>query len=451
MTEVDQPSAEVAAMAPDWELAAALLGGTRAMRNAGPALLPKWPNEDSETYDSRLATSTLFPAYSRTVQTLAGKPFSKPITIGPDVPPELVQYFNDIDLEGRNLDAFSSDLMECALGYGLTGILIDFPVTQAARSLSEERAQGLRPYWVHIKPAQILGWRARRLNSAWSLDQLRLKESVQEPSGAWGVIEVQQVRVLAPNSWAIYRQNAEKKWVLHSEGATSLGYVPFVPVYGGRTAFMCARPPLIEMAHLNVQHWQSSSDQNTILHVARVPILVVVGIDDDKWSMTVGASSAVKLPIGSEMKYVEHTGAAIQAGADSLSALEEQMRQSGAELLVIDQKITATQVNAESAVGMCALQRISQNLEGALDRALKITAEWSGLKTGGHVTIFNDFAGQNLADASAQLILSAQQTGLISKATAIGELKRRGTLSPEIDAELEAASIEAQGPELGAE
>lgn len=38
------------------------------------------------------------------------------------------------------------------------------------------------------------------------------------------------------------------------------------------------KPPLIELAHLNVKHWQSQSDQDNILHVIRVPILVRIGI-----------------------------------------------------------------------------------------------------------------------------------------------------------------------------
>lgn len=449
MAKVSDPSAEVLAMQPDWELAAALLGGTRAMRAAGKSLLPKWPNEDEIAYAARLATATLFPAYARTVQTLTGKPFSKPVTIGEDVPAQIQPWLADVDLEGRNLDTFAADVMESALGYGLAGVLVDYPKANGVRTMADERAQGLRPYWIHVKPQQILGWRARRVNGAWVITQFRLMESVCEDEGEFGEVAIPQIRVLAPGAWQTWRQNDKKDWLLFDEGTTTLGYVPFVPVYGNRTGFLTAKPPLVEMAHLNVEHWQSSSDQQTILHVARVPILAVIGVDDDKWSLTVGASSAVKLPAGSEIMYVEHTGAAIEAGRNSLDDLEEQMRQAGAELLVIDQKITATQVNTENAVGMCALQRVVQGLEDALDQALQMTADWIKAGEGGHVTIFNDFGAATLADASAQLVLTAQQGGLLSKATAINELKRRGTLSAEVDADTEAGLVDAEGPALG--
>ena len=449
---VASPSSAVQAMQPEWALAAALMGGTRAMRAAGESLLPKWPNEDAKAYAVRLATATLFPAYQRTVQTLTGKPFSKPIIVGDDVPAQVVPWLNDIDLEGRNLDTFAAEVMECALAYGICGILVEYPNAQGARTLADERASGLRPYWVHIKPEQLLGWRAARKDGSWVIKQLRLMETVTEPDGDFGQAAVEQVRVLMPGIWQTYRKSENGgDWLLHEEGRTSLGYVPFVPVYGQRTDFMCGKPPLLDMAYLNVQHWQTSSDQQTILHVARVPVLALVGVDDDKFQLTVGASHAVKLPIGADMKYVEHSGAAIEAGRVSIQDLEEQMRQSGAEFLVLDTKMTATQVVSENSVGMCALQSMASKIEDALDLALQYTADWVSAGEGGHVTLFNDYAAGSLSQASEQIVLSAQQGGLISKATAINEMKRRGTLAAEVDPEIEAAMVEGQGPSLGAD
>lgn len=446
---VASPSATVEAMQPDWDLARALLGGTRAMREAGTKYLPKWPNEDQDSYDTRLKTAVLFPAYQRTVSTLTGKPFSKPVTIGEDVPAQIVEWLQDVDLEGRNLDAFAADQMECALGYGICGILVDYPRANGVRTLADERAAGLRPYMIAIKPWQVLGWIASRRNGAWVLDQLRIMESVEEPDGEFDVKCVDQVRVLWPGRWATYRQNEKKDWVLHDEGMNTLAYIPYVPVYGQRTGYMEGKPPLIEVANLNVAHWQSASDQQNVLHVARVPILTTIGVDDEKFSLTIGASTAVKLPMGGDMKFVEHTGAAIEAGAKDLESLEERMRQAGAELLVLQPKITATQVATENAVGMCALQRITQGLEDALDTALQYMAEWVNLGSGGHVTLFNDYAAATLAEASAQLLLNANQAGKISDETFHSEMQRRGILAPDVDWEEEQARIEAQGPALG--
>lgn len=453
MSDVSTQNSEVLGMRSEWELIHTLLGGTRAIRTMGETYMPKWANEESEAYKARIKTATLFPAFSRTIKTLVGKPFSKPITVEPDVPAKILPWLDNIDLEGRNLDVFASDLLESALGKGLCGILVDYPKATNAKTLADERAQGLRPYWLHIKPEQILGWRNARVNGVNVLTQLRLMESTCIDDGEFADKKIDQIRVLEPKKWATYRKDDKGVWLLHEQGLTTLGYIPFVPIYGNRTGFMTSTPPLVEMAYLNVKHWQSASDQQTILHTARVPILAVIGIyDNEDWNMTVGASAAVKLPINCDMKYIEHTGSSIQAGRDSLHDLEEEMRQAGAELLLLRKQAnkTATEVATDNAVGVCALQRISQGLEDAIDQALQVTADWIGEKTGGHVDIFDDYGAATLADAGAQLVLSAQQSGLISKETAINELKRRGIISSDIDALSESEKVSAESPALSA-
>ncbi|RZJ12208.1 MAG: DUF4055 domain-containing protein, partial [Rubrivivax sp.] len=350
---VATPSDAVAAMTPDWALAGTLMAGTTAMRAAGKQYLPKWPAEDQDAYNARLATAVLYPAYSRTITTLAAKPFSKPVTIGEDVPAILVEYCADIDLQGRNLDSFAADILTAALGEGLAGILVDYPERPAdVKTLADERKLGLRPYAVQIMASQLRGWIAAYTGGKWQLLQLRFMECVEEPDGAYATRKVDQMRVLFPGKWETHRKNDKGEWVLHDKGITTLAYIPFIPVYGQRLAFMMSRPPLIELAHMNVKHWQSQSDQDTILHVARVPILTARQCGE-KFELKVGASAAVDLGSNehAELKYVEHTGAAIEAGKVSLDDLKDEMRQAGAELLVVAQvEKTATEELGQNAL-----------------------------------------------------------------------------------------------------
>lgn len=465
---VATPIEAVLEMCPDWELTEALLCGTRHMRGAGEKYLPRWPNEDQKSYAARLAVAVLYPAYSRTVTTLAAKPFSKPLKVEDDVPAKLVEWLDDIDMQGRNLHVFASDCMELMLGPGLGCILVDYP--DASKSVqptaagvvtqAEEQRAGLRPYWLLIKPRQIIGWRAERVRGEWTLNQFRFMECVEEPDGEFGTMEIEQVRVLEPGKWRTFRQdtNDPRKWVLHDEGTTTLQEVPIVPLYGVRTGFMAAKPPLIELAHLSVAHWQSSSDQQNILHVARVPILTVTGVQDgigqngeaQPWTFSIGASAAVKLPMGATMAYVEHTGKAVEAGAAELETLEQRMRQAGAELLVLGPSpTTRIEAAADNEVATCALQRMTQALEDALDEALDITARWVGEATGGHVTLFSDFGALTLGDAQNQLIADMEAAGVISKQTAFEESQRRGVLAADRTWEEEQARLEGQGPPMG--
>ena len=453
-------SAAVQALIPDWDLATALMGGTRAMRDAGNKYLPQWPNEDGTAYNLRIRVATLFPAYKRTVETLVGKPFSKPIKIESDVPAQIAEYLKDADLRGRNLHVFAADILEKTISHGLCGILVDFPKADSVqtneagdRTIAAEEAAGLRPYFIEVKAEQILGWRSEIDEGVEKLTQLRIMEVAEEQDGDWGSIEVQQVRVLTPGAWQIWRkqEGAVQSWVLYDEGVTTLDYVPFFPVYGNRIGFMQGEPPLIEMAYMNVEHWQSSSDQQTILHVARVPILTVDGVDDEKFAMTVGASSVVKLPIGASLKFVEHSGKAIAAGKTAIDDLEERMRQAGAELLQTKpQRVTAFQVGVENDLALCALQRIVQDFQDSLSQALQCMADWVKLPKGGHVSLFTDFAASNLAEASAQFLMQAAVGGKISDELLFDELQRRGMIGPNETWEIEQERLAAQGPALGA-
>lgn len=450
--KVQDRSAEVEALAQQWPIAEALLGGTAAMRDAGATYLPKWPNEDTESYNTRLATATLFPALARTVSVMTGKPFSQQIVLGEDVPPDIVGWCDNVDLQGNNLNAFAAPLMDECLAFGLCGILVDHPVIQNARTLADERIAGARPYFAMVRHSQILGCLTALVQGVTVLTQLRLAETKQVPDGPFGVRHEPRVRVLTPGAWAVYMPGVkqEDEWQIEAEGTTTLEDVPFVPFYGRKVRHMEGVSPLIDLAYLNVKHWQSQSDQDTILHVARVPILAMIGADDQS-KLTVGASAAINLPLNGDLKFVEHSGAAITAGAESLEKLEAQMVQTGAELLIqkAQGQRTATEANNDAEGNKSDLQRLVEGFEDSLDQALQMMADWVGLPQGGHVALFKDFGAGTLTDASAQLVLAMQQGGLITKQTAIKEQQRRGMLDPDIDPEQELDAVQSEGPALG--
>lgn len=453
---VDALSPSISAMGKAWGVTEPLMGGTEAMREA-KTLLPKWPKEEDDAYKARLATATLFPAFRRTVSVMVGKPFSKSLTLGDDVPAQIVEWAEDIDREGVNLHVFCAEMMGEGLAHGLCGVLVEAPKqaggTGRAQTKAEQQQAGMRPYFVRVMHRQILGYRIASVNGARSLAQLRIAEDATVADGAYGEKTVRRVRVLTPGAWEVW-EKVEKatatgadEWRLIEDGTTGLAYIPFVPFYGWRTGYMTARPPLLDLAYLNVKHWQSQSDQDTILHVARVPILAISGADD-KTSLTIGGSSAVMLPVGGAMEWVEHGGAAIAAGQESLNALEEQMIQAGAELLVKKPGDRSATESANDAEGNKSdLQRITEGFEDSLDRALQMLADYANLGSGGHASLFKDFGATSLSQASGQLVLAMKESGLISGETALAEMKRRGELAADVEFDDEQDKIGEEMPD----
>jgi hypothetical protein len=450
---VNEPGAELTRLAAPWPVVEPLMAGTRAMRAAKEKLLPRWPNEDTAAYNARLEVATLFPAYRRTITVMAGKPFAKPLTVG-DAREAWEPWLENIDRMGTSLHVFAAEMLTEALAYGLAGIYVDWPrATQVTRTESgvtnraAERAAGLRPYFVRVKHGQLLGW---RIGDDGLLDMVRFREEAEVEDGPYGAAIVERVRVLYRGRWEVHEKDG-KGWRMVDEGTTpNVNLVPFVPVYGRRLGPMLSAPPMEDLAYLNVKHWQSQSDQDTIEHAARVPIMTVRGVDES-FVLTVGASTAVNLGTNpdAELKFVEHTGAAIKAGAEALERLEQQMIQSGAELLVKKPgQRTATESSNDAEANKCDLQRIVEDFEDSLDQALVIAGLYAR-EVPPSVSLYKDFGAATLSDASAQLVADLNARGLLSRETTLGELKRRGVLADTVDPDEEAERVASEPPPLG--
>lgn len=456
----------VTEMAVDWSRVAALLGGTKTMRAAGEVYLPKWPKEDAGAYKDRLGLSTLLPAYGETVQNMTGRVFAEPIGLGDDVPDEIKGFAENIDRQGNNLQVWSQSFFSTGLAYGLCHVLVEYPKTQGLNTKADEINAGVRPYAVIIDPQQVLGWKSASQNGEQSLSQFRYMETVEEddPENSFAVKCFKQIRVLEPGKWSTYRQvdddKGGKTWKLYEEGVTSLQFIPLVTFYTKRTGFMTAVPPLLDLSHLNVKHWQSQSDQDNILHIARVPVLAAIGVQDSidaqgnpvPWQMTIGSSTAITIPKDGDLKYVEHTGKAIEAGRQSLLDLEDQMRMAGAKLLQKEKQATKTaaQAEEEAAQELSPLETMAGSFEDAIDQVLQFFALWMNLKEGGHVKVNGNFDVDYAPETTLPLLKGMTDSGYLSEETLFREVQRRGVISSDLDWDEEKQRISDQGPALGA-
>jgi hypothetical protein len=435
----------VDAMRADWQIVAPLMGGTSAMRAAGKALLPQYPAEEDDAYMARLRLSTLLPAYAETVSNMTARVFAEPLQIGDDVPEAIAALCDDVDQSGNSLASWAVEFFRTALSHGLCHALIDYPQAGELQTAADEMAAGVRPYAVLIHPERVLGWRVE----GGRLAQLRFSESVEVPDGAYGVEIIEQIRVLEPGLWRLYRKTGGS-WSLYDEGRNTLDYIPLITYYTGRTGFLTARPPLIELAYLNVKHWQSQSDQDNLLHVARVPLLFMF-TDDEQFSLTISAGSATRMPKDGDARYVEHTGAAITAGRESLQDLIDDMRMAGAKLLQRDkqQTKTAAQANEEAAQELSPLARMASQFADCIAQLLQIFADYSGLPEGGAVEMRGNFDADYMPEATLPLLLNMANAGKLSDETLFSEMQRRGVISDEYDWQGEQERIGAQGPALG--
>lgn len=444
----DDPSSTSQAydiMAPRWQKINALLGGTEAMRAAGQAYLPQHGNEKDVVYAERLASTTLLNMTELTLESWVGRPFSEPIILGEDVPAPIVELMEDVDLQGHNLQVFARSWFRDGLAKCFSHVMVEFPRPIAKpegqpRTLADDRKENLRPYWVHIPPENIIFAHTEMVNGVETLTQVRIQEVVVTIDGFAEVI-TPRIRVITPGEVKIYEYKKAKggkvQWVLVESYTYDLPFIPLVTFYAAREAPFLGKPPLTDLADLNISHWQSSSDQRAVLTVARFPILACSGGKDDE-KIVLGPNKWLFNPDPQgKFYYVEHTGAAIGAGREDMKALEEQMSQYGAEFLKKRPgDATATARALDSAEATSPLQDVTVRFEDALNTALAYTAQWLKLgQEGGKVTVNKEFGPEEINTADLDTLNKARDRRDISRSAYIDELQRRGVIDEEYDPE----------------
>jgi len=453
---VDMPSTQYRVLNERWKMTNALIEGTGAMRTEAEKFLPAEPAESKDAYDIRLARSVLFAAYKKTCTTSTGRPFSRPITFE-GYSAKLLDLNKNIDLQGNSIDVFARHVFFDGLAHGHAFVFVDHTARPVdAPTLEDERVNDLRPFWRKIRASDIIGWQSESRGGKEYPIQVRIREEEAVPDGDYGEKVRHRVRVLKLGGFELFEQNDKGAWARIDDGqflkadGTVLDKIPLVPFYSTLpTALYVTTPTLLDLAYMNVLHWQSQSDQENIVHVARVPILFGSGFYDGD-TIQIGSSRWIKGPSDSKLAYVEHSGAAIQAGRDALTDLENRMRIMGAEILVRDPaRVTATQKVIDSDEATSELQDMVTRYQDFLQQCYTITAEWLGEDEAsvGTATIYKDFGLSAASFQEATTLLQSRLAKQITQETYLQEIKRRGLLGDDVDVEIEVQLTEAEGPD----
>lgn len=440
-----QLSAAAKLMAERIALTQALMGGTEAMRAKGQAYLPQYEAESDKNYQYRLNRATLLNMFRRAVGTLVGKPFSKPIQTK-DIPAQLQPLIEDVDRNGNHLGVFARAVFQDALVSGISHVLVEYPnvENQQPASLQDERALNAQPYLVHIPHCSIIAAYSTTVNGREQLAHVRILEEEVVREG-FGEVTKTRVRVLEPGSWKLYEKQ-DKRWEIVEEGRMSLPYIPLLTYYADREDFMVALPPLTDLAYLNLAHWQSSSDQRNILTLSRFPLLAGRGLNEEEANVPIGPNKLLtSMSKDGVFYYVEHSGAAINAGRVDLEDLKSEMAIMAVDLLRPSGMVTATEKAIDTAQSTSVLQDMTLRFGDFLERCLGVAADWIGLsaQSYGSVQLNTDFGIIGLG-ADLDTLIKLRNDREISHEQFIAELIRRNVLGEDFDVKADRIKLEEE-------
>lgn len=463
----DNPSSDYRAMRDYWAMVDAINGGAETMRAAGECHLPKFENETVDDYKHRRAAAPFTNIYSDISRNLASKPFSRELMLKQGTAQSLLDLCEDIDGQGNNLHVFGAAIFQNGLDKAIDWILVDYTKTPVdagkPRSVAEEKAAGYRPYWVHISAERMLAVYSDVINGIETFVHARIREDIVERT-VFDEVTKHRVRVLnraklsdstyAPATYQVYEKQvdtaAKASWVsIEGPLPITIGVIPLVPFLTGKRLGCTwqVRPPLRDIAFLQVEEYQQESNLKSVLELTCYPMLAGNGVNGTVPGED-GRSAPIRVPVGpravlfappaadgkhGEWKFIEPSAESIKSLMAHLEATQKNMRDLGMQPLTTANLTVITTANV-SVKAHSAAQAWAIALKDALEQAFKYTIAW--LKDGSkepEVEIFTDFGVDFEATTELETLVKAQSQGILSKRTTQDEFKRRGVLSDNFD------------------
>ena len=204
-------------------------------------------------------------------------------------------------------------------------------------------------------------------------------EKTVVPDGDYGEKEVEQVRVLTPGAFEIHQKDDKGDFRVVDEGTTSLDEIPFAVAYSNRVNVMESRPPMADIAELNLKAYQVQSDLDNQLHLSAVPLLAFYGFPQSAEEVSAGPGEAIAFPAEGRAEYIEPSGRSYDAQFQRLEQIAAQINELGLAA-VLGQKLSAETAEAkriDRSQGDSTMMVIAQQMQDMIDNCLRFHAAYS--------------------------------------------------------------------------
>lgn len=522
-TNLDARSADNLAMLDYWDQVDAIIRGSKAIRDAGEKYLPKFPDEPKDDYEWRLQMTKFTNVFRDICEGLAsrpfetairvdmrskddGKPVDKPVKVDPpepevdpvtglpkpvDKPPaapakpkeealpeQIAKFIEDVDGNYNSITEIGASLFFQALVDAVTWIFVDYPDapneanpdgTPKLRSVEDEKAMNLRPFWTHVLGRNVLEARSALIDGNEVLNYVR----VLETQGTDTFVRVMYRDFLGAR-WELWKQDkkgvsksgsTETKWDLVDQGVFSIGLIPMVPfVIGrrrGRTQYYF--PAMRDAADLQIELYWQESGLKFIKTLAAFPMLAGNGVKprmaaDGKTVVPLRIKPMAALYAPPDGQGTSGSWSLLEPSATSLTFLQSdvektinQLRELGRNPLTAQSgNLTVVTTMVAAKKGNSAVQMWAVGEENALDIALYYTALWFGIEetTADRIQshMFTDFDIDGEGGEALTALKGMRDAGDLSQRTYWKEMQRRDVLSGDFDADAEEAMLLDEGP-----
>ena len=449
---------EVEAMLPKWELIADCIAGQEAVKKKTVKYLPKPnPEDDSPENDARytgyITRAVFYNVTANTLSGLVGQVFNTdPVS---EYPPELEPLWYDCNGSGVTLIQQSKKALTTTLAFGRCGLLVDFPPaivdkeTKKARAFTRQEVMDgvARPTIQYYGPTDIINWRFESNGAVSRLTMLVLVEDYIIKDDGFEIERGTQCRRLRLNN-GVYEMETWRRTDEKQEGPYELAgtttptdatgrpfnYIPFYFIGSQNNDAQIDKPPMYDIANLNIGHYRNSADYEDSVFMVGQPTPYFSGLTET-WvkevlngTIYLGSRGAVPLPEGGQAGLIQaQPNSMVKEAMDSK---QQQMVALGAQL-VEDKQVQRTlgEAKMENAVISSTVTSCARNVSQAFESALMAAASFSGAEVNANKIIYQlstDFAISKLSPDERRQVLAEWQGGLLTFSEARNQLRQSG-------------------------
>jgi len=311
--------------------------------------------------------------------------------------PELKDFLEDADLDGRNLDSFMKDISTWASVFGHAWIMVAKP-NVGATTRAEEQALGVRPYVSMLTPLVVLDWTwSRSVSGRYELTYFKYLEDVNG--------DVRTVKEWRKDTIRTVVVNIKDELILEDLlEINGLGKIPAVCAYNGRSILRgIGVSDISDIADAQRFIYNATSEVEQSIRLDSHPSLVKT----PETQAGIGAGSLIHMPEnldpGLKPYILEFTGAevgsiytAINHSIDSI----DKMANTGGIRATESRTMSGVAMETEFQLLNARLSEKADNLELAEEQMWRLWCEYMGYTWDGVI----DYPGSfNIRDTQAEI------------------------------------------------
>lgn len=483
---INTPCAAYSAALPAWKKVRDAREGSPAVKRAKTEYLPRLSEQTPEEYDAYCLRALFLPVAGRTTNTMVGLALYREPQC--DCSEKIEAHLETIGPEGEPWLRLVATLLRDQVSVGRHIVVVD-----------ADEEEGSPPRWAHYFPESLINWRTTKIDGKERVSLLVFSEerevfNPEDPyvpkteqiyrelalgvpptpnvDGATREEQARQFYELAgfqeedlPNGGIYYqvvwRKNdsaqgrGKAEWVRESVvvprrmGGKPFTEIPAVIFNSTHLGTKVSKPPMEDLADVNLSHYRNSADLEHGRHYTALPTAWFAGWElKDGEKITIGGATAfVTEQSGAKADYLEFSGAGlghIQTGMESKEAL---MAVIGSRFLE-PQKSGAEKPEAirlRQAGDHATLSEIMDVTEEGVIQLLRFTTMFTVLGDPSAKDIgfrlSREFGERATDPQLLQALMAGTQQGLVSHETFLDNFERMGLLPEGVDFEEERRRI----------